>query len=137
MNVDELKEELAEAGLFPAEGASKPDLVKAVTEQREAGKKKKRVHKTLGEYVTVVVRPLKEIDQNTDVFVSINNYTTQFAPNREVSIPKQVARFLKEEATVSEHYFDPKEVSEVSGKAGVHKTRQSPKYVVEVVSEIL
>ena len=138
MNVDELVEELESAGTFPPEGSKKPALVELVTELRGAEKpKRKKIHKVHGEYIDVIVRPVLPLDQGVDIFVSVNNYTSQFPPNVVRNIPKGIAKFLKTECTVAQHYFDKEMISEVSGKAGVHTSRQVPKYVVEVVSEIL
>ena len=138
MKLEELEEELEEAGIFPSEDAKKPDLVELVTELRGKEKhKRKKFHKIHGEYIEVIVRPVLPLDQGVDIFASVNGYTTQFPPNVPRSIPKGIAKFLKTECTVAQHYFDREQVSEVSGKAGVHTSRQVPKYVVEVVSEIL
>jgi len=95
----------------------------------------KKFHPTLGEYVSVIVHPTQHAQKGTSVFASIGLYTVEFQPGEEVSIPRAIAKFLKESA-VKEHYYDPRAISE-NGNIGAHCTRDVPKYIVTLASEAL
>ena len=95
----------------------------------------KRVHKTLGEYIKVRVHPTAVQNQKTSIFCSINLFTVEFHPNEIVSIPKEVAKYLKGLGEV-EYYYDANVITE-NGNKGAHMSRQVPKYIVEVVDESL
>jgi hypothetical protein len=95
----------------------------------------KRVHKTLGEYIKVRVHPTAIQNQKTSIFCSINLFTIEFHPNEIVSIPKEVAKYLKGLGEV-EYYYDANVITE-NGNKGAHMTRMIPKYIVEVIDESL
>lgn len=95
----------------------------------------KRVHKTLGEYIKVRVHPTAVQNQKTSIFCSINLFTVEFHPNEIVSIPKEVAKYLKGLGEV-EYYYDANVITE-NGNKGAHMTRLVPKYIVEVIDESL
>jgi hypothetical protein len=99
----------------------------------EEGGKKKRIHPQFGEYKKVIVhtRDPKE----GSIFCSINLYTVEFQPGEKIELPIKVIKFLKQ-AHYLEHYYDPNALTEF-GNLGAHKTREVPRYIVEVVDEDL
>jgi len=94
----------------------------------------KRVHPQLGEYMDVVVhaRDPKE----GSIFASINLYTVEFQPEEKISLPIGMIKYLKTNCTTVEHYYDANAISEM-GSVGVHKTREVPKYIIELTDDRL
>lgn len=81
-------------------------------------------HKTLGEYKKITVQWRESHKTNLEIYVGINDFSTQFKPEIEVEVPSEVVKFLKD-ATYEEHYFDE--------KTKKHTTRSKKKYLVELV----
>lgn len=122
-----LEEKILESGLYATKKENSGGKVTV--------KDGKRVHKTLGEYIKVRVHPTAVQNQKTSIFCSINLFTVEFHPNEIVTIPKEIAKYLKGLGEV-EYYYDANVITE-NGNKGAHMTRLVPKYIVEVVDESL
>jgi len=90
----------------------------------------KRVHPVHGEYRSVILHPTAGNEQNTSIFLSVNNYTVEVQPRTKVSLPKGIIKFAKQSTRI-EHYFDRNAVSE-NGNVGAHLSREVPNYIVEI-----
>jgi len=93
----------------------------------------KRFHPQLGEYIEVIVH--QRDPKAGSIFASINLYTVEFQPEEKIPLPKGMIRHLRKCSSI-EHYFDPNAMSE-NGNMGMHKTREVPKFIVEVVSDMI
>ena len=94
---------------------------------------KTKVHPTLGEYRKCIVHLTKFAQQNTSIFVGINNSTFEFQHSIEIELPKGVISFLRE-ATTTEHFYDAGAISD-NGNKGMHSSRSAKKYIVETIND--
>lgn len=124
-----LEEKITQSGKYVTKVENSGGLV---TTDKKTGV---RTHKTLGDYINVRVHPTENHNKTTSIFCSINLFTVEFHPNEIVSLPTEVVKYLKGLGT-AEYYYDPNFITE-NGNKGAHRTRQVPRYVVEVVDERL
>jgi len=89
----------------------------------------KKVHPIHGEYVSVILHPTAGNEQNTSIFLSVNNYTVEVQPRTKVMLPKGIVKFAKSAKRI-EHYFDRNAMSD-NGNVGAHLSREVPLYIVE------
>ena len=87
------------AGANPTPPPMPPEQTPVVQEQAPVAKKRK-MHPTLGEYITVTVIPMHQMDIKSVGFVSVGSYTSEFNFNTKIQMPEKAILVLEDAAII-------------------------------------